>query len=1038
MMNETDLVANYDRAVELFSNEQYHQAERILLELLETNDDDFDVINFLGVIQQNSGNYIKAINYFNQVVFLYEGHAKAYYNLGYCYEKIGNAGLAAANFEKVISLDPQFIEAYLNLGQILITEEKFLEAEKLYNTAIQFNSGSSELYNNLAGIYFRLNKWDKAIINYKNALKYDSANCESYFNLGNCFSKMKSYDSAIENYEKAIQLKPDHSGALNNLALVHTKLNNIEAAINLYHRIISLNSKNAEAYFNLGFIMQETGKTDKAISNYKKALELDRDLKSAYVNIGKIFLQKGDTETAKKYFLNSIEDETSRVFAFTNLGVGSLEDLKINEAISFFDIAITSKSDLVEAHYNKAHALLLKGDYKNGWEEYEWRKQRVEFIKPKLTKPELNDQDIKDKRILVYAEQGLGDTIQFVRYLKLLKEKGCYVIFLSGSSLAVLFQNLEWIDELIVCNNLDELNVQYDYQIALLSLPHYFQTNGENIPSPEKYLISNFENDKIWSGFFKSTNNLKVGIVWAGNPENNRDKIRSVSLADFIPILSIKGIDFYSLQMGKAAVQLNDFYYPIVRLDQQIKNFADTASIINNLDLVISVDTSVVHLSGALGKPVWNLITYLPDWRWLLDRSETPWYSSMKLYRQQSRGNWKSVIDEVAYDLQTMVKSKEDKSIVIKTHSFPTEFRNTKSEKDIPLYLGLSRGDNFGWGVCSKYLRSGLSGKVETIDLDKMKVIEQNVVLPGNVFTAIKNNSLEGLYHSKGIKTYGYTFFENELTKTSLENAKHFDSIIAGSSWCEQKLKDAGIKETELLIQGIDPELFYPGEQKMNDNLFVIFSGGKFELRKGQDLVLRAFKILQQKYKDIILINTWYNFWREAMDTMQGSKHIRYQYEGTNWQDVMQTIYKINEIDPSRIFTLPLVPNEKLRDLYLKSDIALFPNRCEGGTNLVMMEYMACGKPVIASFNSGHKDILNEENSLPLKFQKDFRLFDEDQKIIADWSEPDLDEIVQKIEFAYHNRDKIKIIGNCAAKHLKKFTWANTADKLIDIIYKTN
>ena len=126
MMNETDLVANYDRAVELFSNEQYHQAERILLELLETNDDDFDVINFLGVIQQNSGNYIKAINYFNQVVFLYEGHAKAYYNLGYCYEKIGNAGLAAANFEKVISLDPQFIEAYLNLGQILITEEKFL------------------------------------------------------------------------------------------------------------------------------------------------------------------------------------------------------------------------------------------------------------------------------------------------------------------------------------------------------------------------------------------------------------------------------------------------------------------------------------------------------------------------------------------------------------------------------------------------------------------------------------------------------------------------------------------------------------------------------------------------------------------------------------------------------------------------------------------------------------------------------------------------------------------------------------------------
>ena len=1030
---ELQTADNYNKAVELFSDEQYHKAEKLLLELLEENNDDYDVINFLGVIQQNRGNYKSALNYFNQVIFLYDKHAKAYYNLGYCYEKIGNYELAKINFEKAIELDPQLTDAYLNLGQLLISKEEFSAAEKLYNTAINLSPNNPEVYNNLAGLYFKLSKWESSKLNYKNALKFDPANSDYYFNLGNCYSKLKSYEAAVENYEMAIRIKPDHPGAINNLALVHIRRNDYEKANELYRLLISLDKNNAEAYFNLAFSFQQENRTDEAIEFYEKALAIEPDLKSAYVNIGKIYLQNGNTETAKEYFLKAVEDKQSRVVAFTNLGVGSLEELRIEEAVSFFDIAIKSKSDLVEAHYNKAHALLLKGDYEKGWEEYEWRKKREEFIKPNFAKPELLDQDIKGKRVLVYAEQGFGDTINFVRYLKLLKDEGCYVIFMSDAALAGLFLNVNWIDRIIVCENLDEPEIQYDYQIALLSLPYYFKTGGNNIPLPDQYLSSDSVSDKVWSQRIRESENIKVGLVWAGNSKNNRDKIRSVALVDFLSLISIKGIDFYSLQMGEAANQLDDVYYPVTPLGKYIKNFSDTASIINNLDLVISIDTSVVHLAGALNKPVWNLITYLPDWRWLLDRSDSPWYSSMKLYRQQNKGNWKNVIDEVTYDLQMLVNSHQSKTINV----LPYESNKAGKENVIPLYLGLSRGENYGWGVCSKYLRKELPGKIETIDLDNLKTASANETLPGYVFTAIKNNNLEALHPSKGIKTYGYTFFENELTKTSLENAKHFDTIVAGSSWCEQKLRVAGIEQTKILIQGIDPELFYPGKQKENDNLFVIFSGGKFELRKGQDLVLRAFKILQQKYKDIILINAWYNFWQDAIDTMYNSSHIKFKYKGNNWQDVMQTVYKINEIDASKIFTIPLVPNEKLRELYLKSDVGLFPNRCEGGTNLVMMEYMACGKPVIASYNSGHKDTLTDDNSLPLMTMNDFRLFDDDRNLIADWSEPDLDEIISKVEFAYHNRDKMKDIGNNAAEHFKQFTWTHTAGKLMEIIYKT-
>ena len=1031
MNPDINLTDGYNKAIELFSGKQFLQAEEILLELLGENNDDYDVINFLGVIQQNLGNYKNALNYFNQVIFLYDKHAKAYYNLGYCYEKLGNTELAKTNFAKAIELDPKLTDAYLNLGRLLISKEKFSEAEKLYEAAIGVNPNNADLFNNLAGLYFKLNKWESAKVNYKNAVKFDPANCDYYFNLGNCYLKMKSYDSAIESYEKTIRLKPSHPGAINNLALIYIKLKEYGKANDLYRSLISLDENNAQAYFNLGFSFQDENKNDEAIECYEKAIKIDPNLKSAYVNIGKIYLQKGNSETAKEYFLQAVEDKQNRVVAFTNLGVGSLEELKIDEAVSFFDIAIKSKSDLVEAHYNKAHALLLKGEYETGWEEYEWRKKRKEFIVPAFTKPELTNQDIKNKKVLVYAEQGLGDTIQFVRYLKLLKAKGCCVIFMTDTALTYLFQTIGWIDELIICKSLDDPEVEYDYHIALLSLSHYFKTDGNNIPFPDKYISSYKENDEAWSKLIKDNGNLKVGLIWAGNPKNDRDKIRSVSLVDFLPLLSVQGIDFYSLQMGKAAAQLEDVYYPLTRLDNHIKNFSDTASIINNLDLVISVDTSVVHLAGALGKPVWNLITYLPDWRWLMDRSDTPWYSSMKLYRQQGKGDWKSVISEVTYDLQELINSNQSTT----TSLLSNESNQVNEETNVPLYLGLSRGENYGWGVCSKYLRSELSGKIETIDLDSLSGFSKNEILPGYVFTAIKNNNLEGLYNLKGIKTYGYTFFENELTKASLGNAKHFDTIIAGSSWCEQKLKDAGIEQTETLIQGIDPDLFYPGKQKENDNLFVIFSGGKFELRKGQDLVLSVFKILQQKYKDIILINAWFNFWRDAIDTMRNSRHIKYKYEGNSWQDVMQNIYKINDIDPSRIFTIPLVPNEKLRELYLKSDIGLFPNRCEGGTNLVMMEYMACGKPVIASYNSGHKDILNEQSSIPLKNMNDFRLYDNEQNLVADWSEPDLDEIIAKIEFAYHNREKIRNIGNSAAEHLKNYTWAHSADKLIEIIY---
>ena len=352
------------------------------------------------------------------------------------------------------------------------------------------------------------------------------------------------------------------------------------------------------------------------------------------------------------------------------------------------------------------------------------------------------------------------------------------------------------------------------------------------------------------------------------------------------------------------------------------------------------------------------------------------------------------------------------------------------------LYLGLIPGKNYGWGVCSDYLIKELSKKTEIRVLTDKDISTKNRHVPGKLFQALTGVDFFPLFEGiRGSQNIGYTFFENELTNLSVENAKKFDLVLGGSSWCRDRMREKGIDNCDILIQGIDPNNFYPLKEKKEPQTFVIFSGGKFELRKGHDLVLRAFKILRQKYQDVFLVNCWYNIWPDSVRTMAASKHIEFGYtENRSWQENMQQICKLNGLDPASIKTLGLVPNEMLRKLYMNTDIGVFPNRCEGGTNLVLMEYMACAKPVIASDTSGHRDIVNNRNALLLKSMQDQNIMDGNKNLIARWQEPSLDELVAKLEYAYHHRDEIKSIGYKAGEDMQGFTWRESAQQLLEIM----
>jgi len=383
--------------------------------------------------------------------------------------------------------------------------------------------------------------------------------------------------------------------------------------------------------------------------------------------------------------------------------------------------------------------------------------------------------------------------------------------------------------------------------------------------------------------------------------------------------------------------------------------------------------------------------------------------------------------------------------------------------------------DSFsGWGVCGKYLVKELSNYTD-VKLVAENVIYENILdeldyrlliesqiskeeinyikdsklynVNGVVLHAIAGNTLISVIPQlKGEKNFGYIFFEeNILSKELIENGRrNFDLVIAGSKWNEALLRYYGLNNVETILQGIDPSVFNPyySEKQYFKDKFVIFSGGKFEFRKGQDIVIKAFRYLQDKYKDVILINSWYNLWPHSFQTMKMSKNIYFSIDNIcidSVEDYIHTINKIisdNGIDISKVITLPLMPNIMMAKIYKNTDIGLFPNRCEGGSNLVMMEYMACGKPVIASYNSGHKDVLNEENSILLSRMKPVIVKDDRDLNIAIWEEPDIDEVIEKLIWAYHNREELLKIGKKAGKDMSRLTWSETAKRFYEIMIR--
>jgi tetratricopeptide (TPR) repeat protein/glycosyltransferase involved in cell wall biosynthesis len=1050
-----ELVNNYQLAVECFKLKDFDRAQKILSGLLVENPADIDALNFLGMIMLNAGRYEEAISFFERAITIFEPHPITHYNLGLCLHHLKYTEKACAHYERAVELKPDYIDAINNRGAALIDLKQYAEAEKNFNTVLALQPYNGKAFNNRGNLFYNQDKLDLAEKDYQKAVMLEPGNPEFNFNLGNCYMQRKEFNEALKYFFKSVELDPTGTLAYNNIGLTLLKLHKLKEAEAFFKLALNNNPENAEVHYNLAGCYRELGEFNTANENlnsaiecYNKAVEIDPNLKGALINIGNIYKKLGKERESEQYFEKVSDDSNTKVTAFTNLGVQRMMLGKVDEALEYFNFAINVNNNITEPHYNKSHALLICGNFAEGWKEYEWRKKRQEFCHREFSKPELMPgMDVKDRRILVYDEQGLGDAIQFVRFIPLLIKHGANVILECSDSLSGLFNKIVGDSVIIKRDLIKEPAIEYDYQIALLSLPLFFGLTIENFNMDMPYIYADPVSTQKMSGLIGGGDDLKIGIVWGGNPNHTGDNKRSCKLIYFKSLLAVNGIKLFALQKGSPLQQVNEIDFPLVVLNDHLRTLMDTAGAIENLDLIITIDTSIAHLAGAMGKPVWLLLPFFPDWRWMLNRKDSPWYPSMKLFRQLEDENWELVFNEVLSELKKKKNMKHKKSnsqinlnpnlqaVDPASAALDSQYNSSVLLKQKgKLYLGLTGTGDFGWGVVNKYLKQEVSGKIEVRSLEENQFPPPEELNQAKIFQLIKDLDFNPLFEIKGKENFGYTVFENELNSNSVANSNKYDKVITASTWDYNKLVAAGITNAGLLIQGIDPKMFYPDGTKRNDNLFVIFSGGKFEIRKGQDLVLKAISILQKKYPDIILINAWYNSWVDSLRLMRYSKYIKYEEKGNTWDEFMNNIYCCNNIDPKKVFTLPLVPNRDLRKVYMKSDIGLFPNRCEGGTNLVMMEYMACGKPVIASFNSGHKDVLNENNSLMLKQMKEFKLFDSNTKLIADWEEPDIDEIIEKVEFAYNNRNFLSNVGNAAAETMKNFTWSATALNLLKIV----
>jgi glycosyltransferase involved in cell wall biosynthesis len=1061
-------------------------------------------------------------------------------------------------------------------------------------------------------------------------------------------------------------------------------------AIASFKRALSIDPRFTNAYVNLGIVLKEQKRSDEAIAAFEKARSIRPNDAALLCNFASVYESRGDYERMRE--LADLAATLDDSFAEPHVLRGNyyMERGDYANAEGAYQRARSLDAENRNANWNLALIWLLHGDYRRGWAQFEWRKrlQSVLVEHYEYAGRPWNGESLEGRTILLHAEQGLGDAIQFVRYAAVLKGRGAArVIVEAAAAVADLLASAIGVDEVVVRGG---TLPSFDMHASLMDLPRLCGTILETIPATIPYLEAPIR--PVSSMIDAPKGVVRIGMVWAGNPMHQRDHLRSVDLSQLAPLFDTPNTQFFSLQKGGPEAELAKLGgRRVIDLSPHLNDFRDTAAAIEQLDIVLTVDTSVAHLAAALGRETWIMITHVPDFRWMIGRDDSPWYPSVRLFRQSMPRDWTSVITSVrraldervhatpasssapttadvpvtmlpssarrddgrprfelaisladlaeeklfgAYERELLgagderilssflIEAMQDDDVLVDAHpglgltslnlltgssarltshviesnagrsdrlrraardagaverltlhnalpaaehvAAPTGKRlilrigNAAETAEIlgPLAEGgadiaavawpaarpneisgaidvltrhgfwvgtasivdgevsldpLANGDvsqtiialeasflealggtmpdatpaeqtaaartkwlafdwevrgDTGWGVYGLNLVTQLTLRGDTTPVvlasneatlpplvrhrlrDTLQASapaaqalasgSAEVDIDGVVMRAYGNGFIGAPHGPRlhGNKNVGVIFFEDtHFDDTAVQYARLHDAIIAGSSWNAEVLRAYGLTNVHTVIQGIDPSVFHPAPRTgMFGDRFVVFSGGKLEYRKGQDIVIAAFRQFVQSHPDALLVTAWHNHWPQLIADLELAGHVCGTPRVTNGVLQIGEWLAANGIPRDASLDVGLTPNALMGQIVREADVALFANRCEGGTNLVAMECMAAGVPTIVSANTGHLDLTATGGCFALRAQRAVKQPTKYYTGVDGWGESDVDEIVALLERLYSDRELARDRAAKGAEAMAALTWQSQIGVLLNVI----
>ncbi|HZR60887.1 MAG TPA: tetratricopeptide repeat protein [Xanthobacteraceae bacterium] len=562
-------------------------------------------------------------------------------------------------YKQILAAQPDHSDSLYLLSAISYQRGDYARALGQIELALNINSGNSLLWNQRGLALQRLKRLEEAVASYDRVLALWPDHPEALCNRGAALYELKRFDAALASYDRALAARPHYAEAFCYRGSTLLKLSRSAEALASFDCALAVQPDYADAHTSRGELLMELKRFDEALASYDRALALGQDTVELHYNRGNALRELKRYDEALASFDRALALEPDSAITHSNRGVALFHLRRLDEAAVSLARALSLQPDLAAAHFAEAHYRLLTGDLPRGWEKAEWRWQ-VEPLKSSnkrdMAQPQWSGlQEIAGKTVLLHSADGFGDAIQFCRYAPLVAARGARVILEVLWPQQELMRTLAGVTQVVAQG---EPLPDFDLQCPLLSLPRAFGTALATIPAEVPYLHAAASAVESWNARLGPRCRPRIGIAWSGNPIHHNDHNRSIGLRAFLPLLAGVDAAFVSLQreVRAADAALLRERSDILHFGKELKDYADTAALIANLDLVVSVDTSVAHLAGALAKPVWILLPDMPDWRWLLNRDDNPWYPTARLFRQDETRTWDGVVARAAVALQDYVR----------------------------------------------------------------------------------------------------------------------------------------------------------------------------------------------------------------------------------------------------------------------------------------------------------------------------------------------------------------------------------------------